>query len=158
MRALLLLAVLASVAQAQPGGPAAPASVPDSTEGSAEADTLAAVVGALPRGPHVPMPASLAGVVWGAPETDAEAIADLAQMRRAGVRAVRTGLVTEAVLGAADRLGIAVVQELPIADVPASRLAVLLPMADSLLSLALDRASRHASARVFILARGVDTS
>ncbi|MEM1057156.1 MAG: hypothetical protein AAGI52_16680 [Bacteroidota bacterium] len=153
----LLLVALTAHAQLVDGTP----TTADSVAGQADrviVDSFDETLASVPRGSFAPMPAPLAGVVWTAPEVAAEAVEDLARMRRAGVRAVRTGLVSDSVLAAADCLGIAVAQELPIADVHASELAARLPEADSLLSAALDRARSHSSARLFILARGVDTS
>ncbi|MGB3542484.1 MAG: hypothetical protein WBA11_06105, partial [Rubrivirga sp.] len=72
-------------------------------------------------GPFPPIPSALAGVVWAAPDSTAAALEDLEAMRRVGVRQVRSGLVTDVrVLEAADRLGIAVWQDLPIKGLPAS--------------------------------------
>ncbi len=48
-----------------------------------------------PRGPFPPLSPALAGVVWLAPADTEAAVADLVAMRRAGVRAVRTDVVTD---------------------------------------------------------------
>ena len=165
-RALLFSLLLAatSAAQAPASGvpadtaalaaPARAAALPDS---AAQADPFARAARG-PDGPYAPLAPALAGVVWAAPDSAVAAVADLVAMRQAGVRAVRTGLVPEAVLAAADRLGIAVAQELPFANLPAGPLARVLPEAERVLAEALDRARAHPSARLFILARGADTS
>lgn len=156
-RLLSLALLLAASAAAQPADTTR-APVPADTTAAVPSDPLAEALAAVPRGPHAPLAAPLAGVIWSVPETDGAAVEDLARMRQSGIRAVRTGLVSEAVLSAADRLGIAVAQELPVADVPASRLAARLAETEALFAEALDRARPHPSARLFILARGVDTS
>ena len=161
MLRLLSLALVLSLAASAQTAPPDSTRAADSTAALAAApaaDPFAQVLGEAVRGPFPPAPAPLAGVLWNAPDSAEAAVRDLLAMRRAGVRAVRTGLVPEAVLAAADRLGIDVAQELPIADLPASRLARTLPAAEALLAEALDRARAHPSARLFILARGVDTS
>ncbi|MEL6615743.1 MAG: hypothetical protein AAFQ43_08400, partial [Bacteroidota bacterium] len=149
LRLLPLLLALASGAALAQSAPADSAAVQDSTAAPEAARTAT---------PFPPLAAPLAGVVWTAPDSLPLAVADLEAMRRAGIRAVRTELVEEGVLRAADRLGIAVAQTLPIADFPAPALSRLLPEAEALFTEALDRARPHASARLFILARGVDTS
>ena len=162
LRLLFLALLLAVSARAQPAPtpPADSAAAPPRADSTAapEADPFARAVSAIQAGPYAPLAPALAGVVWDAPDSTEAAIQDLVAMRQAGVRSVRTGLLPDAVLGAADRLGIAVAQELPFADLPAERLLAALPEAERLLAEALALAGRHPSARLFILARGVDTS
>ena len=154
MTRLLLFLALAASASAQP--PADSTLAP--ADSVAAPDPSAEALEAVPSGPFDATPAALAGVIWTAPEDDDAAVQDLRAMRQAGIRIVRTGLVTEAVLSEADRLGISIAQELPVADLPASRLAAAMGGAEQLLTEALALARPHASARTFILARGVDTS
>ncbi len=155
---LLFLALFAAVsAQAQPV-PADSSATPADSSVAPEADPFANALASVRSGPFEPLAAPLTGVVWAAPDSVEAAIDDLVAMRQAGVRAVRTGLLPGRVLGAADRLGIAVAQELPIADLPAERLIASLPQAEARFARALDLARQHPSARLFILARGVDTS
>jgi hypothetical protein len=112
-----------------------------------------------PRGPFPPLDPSLAGVVWNAPDDAEAAVADLVAMRRAGVRAVRTGLIESTdVLAAASRLGIALWQDLPIEGLPAMFLRARTDEAARLLAEALDRARPYPAARHFGLAQSSDTS
>ena len=157
-------------AQTPPAGPAAPADsaasdsvASDSTAPAspASASPLARLDSAAlaPHGPFPPVDPALAGVVWNAPADAEAAVADLVAMRRAGVRAVRTGLIEEtAVLDAASRLGIALWQDLPVEGLPAMFLRARTDEAARLLAEALDRARPYAAARHFGLARSSDTS
>lgn len=112
-----------------------------------------------PRGPLPPMPPALAGVVWAQPENRAEALDGLLALRRAGVRTVRTGLVRDTLLlRAADLLGIAFYQDLPVANLPAPLLLDTLAFAERRLREALALAQGHPSARHFGLALYSDTS
>lgn len=150
LRSLALLLALASgaaLAQPDPGAAVDSTAVPDSLAAAAPATM-----------PFAPLAEALAGVVWTPPDSLALAVEDLEAMRRAGIRAVRTGLVDDDILAAADRLGLSVAQTLPIADLPAAALMRIAPEAEALFTEALDRARPHPSARLFILARGVDTS
>ncbi|WP_456429063.1 hypothetical protein [Rhodocaloribacter sp.] len=99
------------------------------------------------------------GVVWAAPADVRQAEADLIRMRRAGVEAVRTGLVRdERLLSLADTLGLQLFQELPLDHLPAARLVDTLAFAREALRRTLARARGHPSARHFGLARRSDTS
>ncbi len=99
------------------------------------------------------------GIVWRQPDDLGAALRDLRAMREAGVEAVRTGLVTRApVLQTADLLGLRFYQDLPVADLPAARLADTLAFAARELRAALDLAEQHPSAHAFGLARFADTS
>jgi hypothetical protein len=140
----LLLALLAAAASAQ----------------VAPADTAAAdSAGLAPEGPYEPLPPALAGVVWAAPDDPAAALDDLLAMRRAGVRAVRTGLVEdERVLEGAGLLGVRLFQELPVEGLPARFLVDETDRAAALLGQALERARPYPAARHFGLARASDTS
>ena len=110
-------------------------------------------------GPYRPFPAALAGVVWAAPPATADAIDDLLAIRRAGARAVRTGLVTDPlVLEAATRLGLSLWQDLPVDGLPAPFLVAQTNEVAQILAEALDLARPYAAARHFGLARGSDTS
>lgn len=98
------------------------------------------------------------GVVWDVPERMETAVADLRGMARAGVQAVRTGLVEdERLLRLADTLGLQLYQELPVGRLSASTLVDSAEGAARLLRGALQRARRHPSARHFGLARRSDT-
>ncbi len=80
-------------------------------------------------------------------------------MRRAGVAVVRTGVVEDTLLfRAADLLGIAFYQDLPVANLPAAHLLDTLNFAERTLNEMLLRAQRFRSARHFGLASNVDTS
>ncbi len=172
----LLLAVWALPLQAQAParqaapGPSASGPVADSTA----ADSLAAPVrgplaavqaaladsaGLAPAGPFPPLAPELAGVVWDAPPGTEAALADLVAMRRAGVRAVRTGLVADTlVLRAAGMLGLALWQDLPVEGLPAAFLTRQTDAVAQTLAQALDRARPYPAARHFGLARASDTS
>ena len=177
LRISLVLALLAASASAQPA--------PADTAASAVADTAAAdtaaarrapqtpaeaalarvraaladSAGIVPEGPFRPLPPALAGVVWAAPDDPAAAIDELLAMRRAGVRAVRTGLVEDArVLEGASLLGMHLFQELPVEGLPARFLVGETERAAALLAEALDRARPYPAARHFGLARASDTS
>lgn len=120
---------------------------------------LTDTAGLAPGGPLPPMPPALAGVVWDRPVENAAALNELLAMRRAGVRAVRTAVVEdEALLRAADLLGLALWQDLPLTDLAAPHLVDTLAFAERALAAALARAARHPSARHFGLALGSDTS
>ena len=122
---------------------------------AAAADTA----GLAPQGPLPPLAPSLAGVVWAQPADPAEAIDELLRLRRDGVRAVRTGLVRDSLLlTAADLLGVAVYQDLPVSNLPATVLLDTLAAAERHLRRALALAEGHPSARHFGLARYSDTS
>ncbi|MDX1530651.1 MAG: hypothetical protein R3362_03920 [Rhodothermales bacterium] len=99
------------------------------------------------------------GVTWTPPDSLDLALRDLRAMHQVGVTAVRTPLVErEEVLRLADQLGLALYQDLPVADLPAERLRDTLRFADEELQRALLRARGHPSARAFGLAQGADTS
>ena len=111
------------------------------------------------RLPFPPISPTLAGVVWQRPDSTDAAIRDLEAMRRAGVRAVRTGLIDdEAVLAAADRLGLALWQDLPVESLPAPFLVARVDSVALLLIEALERSRPYRSARHIGLARASDTS
>ena len=112
-----------------------------------------------PRLPFPPIQPALAGVVWLQPDSTDAALRDLEAMHRAGVRAVRTGVIEEdAVLAAADRLGLALWQDLPVESLPASFLVARVDSVAPLLIDALERSRPYRSARHFGLARASDTS
>ena len=141
--------------RAQPARPQTPAEAALARVRAIAADSAAFAV----DGPHRPMPAALAGVVWDAPPVAVDAIGDLLQMRRAGVRSVRTGLVEDpAVLEAASVLGLSLWQDLPVRDLPATFLVDRTEAAAEMLAVALDRARPYPAARHFGLAQGSDTS
>ena len=168
LAALLALAVGAS-AQTPPAVQAVPPDsaarpAPDSLVARAAPDPLAAVRAAAgaslaPRGAYAPYPEPLAGVVWTPPADRALALDDLLQMRRAGVRAVRTEVVHDTLLlRAADLLGLAFYQDLPVRALAAPYLLRRqAAMADTLRA-ALRRGAPFASARWYGLARASDTS
>jgi hypothetical protein len=142
-------------ATAPPAAPPDPALAALARLRAAAADTA----GLAPRGPLPPMAPALAGVVWSRPEDRAQALGQLLAMRRAGVRAVRTGLVGDTLLlRAADLLGVALYQDLPVADLPAPVLLDTLAFAERQLRAALALAREHPAARHFGLARYSDTS
>ncbi|MEM8557821.1 MAG: hypothetical protein AAGG50_08345 [Bacteroidota bacterium] len=120
---------------------------------------LSVVVLALCAVAAAAQPTVPVGVVWTIPEDSVQALADLAAMEEAGVRAVQTDLVeNDAVLAAADQRGIALYQNLPVANLPAERLRDTLAFADRMLREALARSRPYRSARHFGLAVGSDTS
>ncbi len=120
---------------------------------------LAALLAGVAGGPARAQPKVWKGVVWAAPADVRQAEGDLIRMRRAGVEAVRTGLVRdERLLALADTLGLRFFQELPLDALPAARLADTLAFARETLRRALARARGHPSARHFGLARRSDTS
>ena len=146
---------VADSARVQPARAQTPAETALARVRALAADSAAFAV----DGPHRPMPAALAGVVWDAPPETAAAIGDLLRMRRAGVRAVRTGLVEDAlVLEAASLLGLSLWQDLPFKDLPATFLVNRTEAAAEMLAAALDRARPYRAARHFGLAQGSDTS
>ena len=101
----------------------------------------------------------LRGVVWTAPDSAALALRDLVEMQRAGVRAVKTRpIADEAVLTAADRLGLTLFVDLPVADLPAQRLVEGTGRVQVGLDSLLARAARHPSIRFVGLATLADTS
>lgn len=161
--ALAAVLLAAPLAAQTPSAPPADSAASDSTAPAASAPSgptarldSAALV---PRGPFPPLDPSLAGVVWNAPATTDAAISDLVAMRRAGVRAVRTGLIEDTdVLEAASRLGMALWQDLPIKGLPALFLQSRTDEAAALLAEALDRARPYSAARHFGLAQSSDTS
>ncbi len=151
--ALDSLAVPAETLAADPATAADPAA-------SASAGVRAVLADvAAQRGPFAPMPPALAGVVWDVPSDTRAALADLAAMRRAGVRAARTGLIEDTdVLRVAGELGIALWQDLPVEGLPAPFLVRRTERVKAQLAEALDRARPYPSARHFGLARASDTS
>ena len=181
----MALAVLAACALslagrpwAQPAaGPAPPAAGPAAPDTTA-ADSLARArqalargplagvraaladsAGPAPRGPFPPLAPALAGVVWDVPADTEAALDDLVAMRRAGVRAARTGLVADTlVLRAAGLLGVALWQDLPVEGLPAEFLRRRTGAVAEVLAEALDRARPYPAARHFGLARASDTS
>ena len=167
----LLLAVLlpaaawvgtAASVSAQPQAPGATAADSLASDTTAARASVAARVLAevdRQRGPFAPLAPELAGVVWNVPKDARAAAADLVAMRRAGVRAARTGLVEDpAILRLAGELGIALWQDLPVEGLPAPFLARRADQAAALLAEALDRARPYPAARHFGLARASDTS
>ncbi|MEO0559467.1 MAG: hypothetical protein AAF170_14925 [Bacteroidota bacterium] len=163
-RLLALLAVFVASASpwAQPVEPLANVSPvePSSVNRQLESDTLRADdPRAAPRHPSPPIRASLAGMVWQRPDSTDAALRDLEAMHQAGVRAVRTGVVeNEAVLAAADRLGLAIWQDLPVESLPASFLVARTDSIAPLLREVLERSRPYRSARHIGLARASDTS
>ena len=170
---LLALVVGSALAQTPPAAPvgadslAADSLTADTlAQAAPSADGLAAIraavadpAGIAPRGAYAPYPERLAGVVWSAPADREAALDDLLAMRRAGVRAVRTELVRDTtLLRAADLLGIAFYQDLPVRALAAPYLLERqAAMADTLRA-ALRRGAPFASARWYGLARASDTS
>ena len=155
---LLLAVLLAASASAQPQAPAdSLAADTTAARPSVAADVLAEVD--RQRGPFAPLAPALAGVVWDVPPDAEAAAADLVAMRRAGVRAARTGLVEDAeILQLAGELGIALWQDLPVEGLPAPFLTRRTEPVAALLAQALDRARPYPAARHFGLARASDTS
>ena len=110
-------------------------------------------------GPLAPMAPQLRGMVWQRPDSLDAALDDLLEMRRMGVRAIRTPAIEDTLLlRAADVLGIAFYQDLPIANLPAPHLIDTLSFAERTLTEMLRRAQLFRSARHFGLAQYVDTS
>lgn len=164
LTACLLLLAAPLAAQTAPAESTAVdtlAVAPDSTAtASASVDVRAVLADvAKQRGPFAPLAPTLAGVVWDAPSDTEAALSDLAAMRRAGVRAVRTGLIEDTeVLRVAGELGIALWQDLPVEGLPATFLTRRTEQVTALLTEALDRARPYPAARHFGLARASDTS
>ena len=105
------------------------------------------------------LPALLRGVVWTPSDSTALDLRDLVEMQRAGVRAVKTRPIRhEALLTAADRLGLILFQDMPVADLPADRLVAETRLAARELDSLLARAARHPSVRYVGLANMADTS
>jgi hypothetical protein len=119
----------------------------------------AAPDGLAPSGPYAPFPLERAGLVWTPPPGTAAALDELLRLRRAGVRAVRLPMVEDTfLLAAADLLGIALWQDMPMANLAAEHLIRALPEAEQLLGRSLALAHRYGSARHFGLASYSDTS
>jgi hypothetical protein len=117
------------------------------------------VAGLAPAGPFPALDARLAGVTWSVPRRRAQAVDDLVAMRRAGVRAVRTGIVADTLLlGVASRLGIAFYQDLPVRGLPAAGLLARTDAAARVLGAALARGRPYASAHHYGIATACDTS
>ena len=156
---ILLLALAATSSWAQPVEPG------DSVRQLA--DTSAVVHQLDPRDstqtaqrlPFPPIRANLAGVAWQRPDSTDAALRDLETIHRAGVRAVRTDVVNdEAVLAAADRLGMSIWQDLPVESLPAPFLVARTDSIAPLLLEVLERSRPYRSARHIGLARASDTS
>ncbi len=119
---------------------------------------LAGLMLFLPLPGAVARQAPVKGMVWRAPSDVRRAERDLRLMRAIGVQAVRTDIIRdERLLTLADTLGIHIFQELPVTYLPAETLADSLDYALRELGAALERASRHPSARTFGLAGFADT-
>ena len=139
--------------------PAPPPRPATPTEAALGRLRTALVRGVAPAGPFPALDARFAGVRWTLPAGRAAAIDALVAMHRAGVRAVRTGIVADTlVLGAATRLGVALYQDLPVEGLPAATLLARTGAAARVLERALARGRPYASARHYGLATGSDTS
>lgn len=120
---------------------------------------LTAVVPAAYAQQSWPPADPLRGVVWTPPAGIADATADLAEMYAIGVTAVRVpGPARGPILTMADSLGVAVFQDLDVANVPAARLEQREDRLSARLEELLDQSVGHASAAFFGLGEGVDTS
>ena len=112
-----------------------------------------------PVQPAAAQRAPLKGLVWTMPSDLSRAEAELIEMHRMGVEAIRTGFILqERLLTLADTLGLHFFQELALDDLPAAALNDTLDYARRVLELAIERARNHQSARHFGLARRSDTS
>lgn len=152
---VLLFALAAASSSAQTVAPETSLELADTSA----ARQLEAPARAAPRFPFPPIAPTLAGVVWLRPDSTDAALRDLEAMHRAGVRAVRTGVVEDArLLEAADRLGIAVWQDLPVESLPAPFLVASTDSIAPLLMEVLERNRPYRSARHIGLARASDTS
>ena len=139
--------------------PAPPPRPATPTEAALGRLRTALVRGVAPAGPFPALDARFAGVRWTPPAGRAAAVDALVAMRRAGVRAVRTGIVADTlVLGAATRLGIALYQDLPVEGLPAATLLARTDAAVRVLERALARGRPYAAARHYGLTTGSDTS
>ncbi len=139
--------------------PRSPARPPTPVEAAQARVAAAIAAGLAPGGPFPALDARFAGVAWTPPEAPAQALDDLVAMRRAGVRAVRTGLVADTLLlAAASRLGLAFYQDLPVEGLPASDLVARTDSSAALLEAALALGRRYPAARHFGLATACDTS
>lgn len=113
---------------------------------------LAAAARPLPERP-------LRGAAWLPPADPREAAGEVFAMRAFGIEAVRMPFTTEeAVLSAADRAGVWLFIDLPVAHLPAPLLRDTLAFAERQLETLIALAARHPSIYAVGLARGVDTS
>ena len=104
-------------------------------------------------------PAPFKGVVWTIPGSVDQALQDLVDIHALGANAVLTGIVQDfRLLVAADSLGLAFFQDLPIKDLPARGLMDTLAATVLALDDVVRRMAGHASARHFGLAWRSDTS
>ena len=132
---------------------------PTPIEAALERVRAAVVAGLAPAGPFPALDARIAGVAWAVPRRRAQAVDDLVAMRRAGIRAVRTGIVADTLLlGVASRLGLALYQDLPVSGLPAADLLARTDAAGRVLAAALARGRPYPSARHYGIATACDTS
>lgn len=99
------------------------------------------------------VPVAVRGVVWSAPLSEPDALADLRRIRAAGFNAVRTSPLPEALLAEADRLGLQVYAELPVDYALPKALAAARPALLRQLAALGDQARRHPSLTHVGLAR-----
>ncbi len=99
------------------------------------------------------------GIVWDPPAQRSKALSDLIEMKRVGIEAVRTPLISDpALFRLGDSLQIQFYQDLPLDYLTTSELADTLDYARDLLAQSIQLASGFHSARHFGLARHTDTS
>ncbi len=99
------------------------------------------------------------GVVWDVPDVKVHAEADLAEMHRIGVEAVRVAVIRDDdLLVHADTLGLMLYVDLPVSHVPSRRLNDTLAYASAVLDTVLGLARLHPSIRHIGLASFVDSS
>lgn len=115
--------------------------------------------GLTPTSALFQFPEHLAGMVWHQPDSLDLALSELLEMRLTGVLVVRTSVIEDTLLlRAADELGMAFYQDLPVANLPAENLLDTLAYAERSLRAVLRQAQAYQSARHFGLARYADTS
>ena len=103
--------------------------------------------------------ASTIGVTWSIPEDEETALAQLLEMRRVGIGAVRTSVVRHrSLLIAADSLGIRFFQDIDVGFLPARQLVDSIDYARGILHSIIRESRSFRSARYVGLARLADTS
>ncbi len=113
----------------------------------------------LQAGPDVRAQEDVLGVVWRMPDSAEHGIIDLQDMRAAGIKAVRTGPITDSsLLVAADSFGIVLYRELPLYEYSASRLVDSTAYASSILRDLIQIGRNHTSAGPIGLAVRADVS
>jgi len=120
---------------------------------------IRAATQAEPDSIRAPRQSPLRGMVWEAPAYRIRAEEDLRQMHRAGVEAIRAGIIRDhGLLRLADTLGVSLYIDLPISRITSRRLNDTLDYASAVLDTVLGLAQIHPSIRHIGLARHIDSS